>query len=155
MSPILASTAGDTAADGFLSVFFLVMFVFGGALYFFPTIVAFVKKKANKSAILVLNIFLGWTLVGWVVALVWAVSEEQRPVVLQQTIMQPMPPHQGATQTLEVPPSKGLQLGVRTSPRSIILAEKASLMRLKVLSGLSAALICFLLSCGTDPKAAK
>ena len=105
MSPILASTAGDTAAGGFLSVFFLVMFVFGGALYFFPTIVAFVKKKANKSAILVLNIFLGWTLVGWVVALVWAVSEEQRTVVLQQTIMQPMPPQQGATQTLEIPPS--------------------------------------------------
>ena len=48
MSPILASTAGDTAAGGFLSVFFLVMFIFGGALYFFPTIVAFVKKKVSR-----------------------------------------------------------------------------------------------------------
>ena len=53
----------------------------GFALYFVPTIVAHFNKKTNFAAIFILNIFLGWTLVGWVIALVWAVMREpeQRP----------------------------------------------------------------------------
>jgi ABC-type amino acid transport system permease subunit len=48
-------------------------------LYFFPAIKAYQEKKGNKQAILVLNIFLGWTLVGWVVALVWAYTKTDAP----------------------------------------------------------------------------
>ncbi len=44
-------------------------------IYFIPTIVAKKKKHDNKTAITLLNIFLGWTLVGWVVSLVWAVKK--------------------------------------------------------------------------------
>jgi hypothetical protein len=44
------------------------------ALYFLPTIVAGVRRHPNQARIAVLNIFLGWTFVGWVIALVWAVS---------------------------------------------------------------------------------
>lgn len=44
----------------------------GLAAYFLPACVAEIRKKRNKTAILVLNLFLGWTLIGWVVALVWA-----------------------------------------------------------------------------------
>ncbi len=44
-------------------------------VYFIPAIVAKKKKHSNKTAILLLNIFLGWTLVGWVVSLVWAVKK--------------------------------------------------------------------------------
>jgi hypothetical protein len=43
-------------------------------IYFFPAIVG--RKKKNAPAILVLNLFLGWTFIGWVVALVWAVSKD-------------------------------------------------------------------------------
>ena len=43
-------------------------------LYFVPSIVG--RHKANATAILVLNIFLGWTFVGWVVALVWAFTKD-------------------------------------------------------------------------------
>lgn len=42
------------------------------ALYFAPTIVAMQRKQPNTTAIVMLNIFGGWTLIGWVVALVWA-----------------------------------------------------------------------------------
>lgn len=38
--------------------------------YFLPTIVG--RKKKNAGAIFVLNLFLGWTLIGWVIALTWA-----------------------------------------------------------------------------------
>jgi len=43
-----------------------------GALYFLPAIVAHRREHHNKDAIAVLNLFLGWTFIGWVVALVWA-----------------------------------------------------------------------------------
>lgn len=44
-------------------------------LYFLPTIIAAHRKAKDRSAIGVLNLFLGRTFVGWVVALEWAVRE--------------------------------------------------------------------------------
>jgi hypothetical protein len=44
----------------------------GLAIYFLPTIIAVVRKKSNLLLIVLLNILLGWTVVGWVVALVLA-----------------------------------------------------------------------------------
>lgn len=41
-------------------------------LYFVPTVVAFARGHHNRVAILLLNVFLGWTVIGWVGALVWA-----------------------------------------------------------------------------------
>ena len=40
--------------------------------YFAPAIVASYRRHRNRMAITVLNIFLGWTLLGWIAALVWA-----------------------------------------------------------------------------------
>ena len=48
-------------------------------LYFTPSIVAFSNKKSNTTAIIVLNFFLGWSLIGWIIALVWAVSKDNKP----------------------------------------------------------------------------
>jgi hypothetical protein len=42
-------------------------------VYFLPTIVA--GRHPNSSAIFVLNLLLGWTFVGWVIALVWACTK--------------------------------------------------------------------------------
>lgn len=53
----------------------LVGVIAGLLLYFIPSIVAFKKRRDNKISILLLNIFLGWSLIGWVVALVWAFKE--------------------------------------------------------------------------------
>jgi len=41
-------------------------------LYFLPTIIARSRGHHNTMAVFVLNLFLGWTFVGWVVAMVWA-----------------------------------------------------------------------------------
>ncbi|SDI08907.1 superinfection immunity protein [Chryseobacterium taeanense] len=46
-------------------------------LYFIPTYIAFSRKKANTGAIFALNLFLGWALIGWVGALIWALSNEK------------------------------------------------------------------------------
>lgn len=42
--------------------------------YFLPTLIAVHREHRNRGAIVVLNLFLGWTLIGWVIALVWAVK---------------------------------------------------------------------------------
>ena len=42
--------------------------------YFFPSLVAAVRDHRNGAAISVLNLFLGWTFIGWVVALVWSLT---------------------------------------------------------------------------------
>ena len=51
-------------------------------IYFIPTIIAMIRKKTNTRAILALNLFLGWTFVGWVVALVWALSVDAAALLI-------------------------------------------------------------------------
>lgn len=42
--------------------------------YFIPSIVG--RKKKNSTAIIVVNLFLGWTVIGWIVALAWAIKHD-------------------------------------------------------------------------------
>lgn len=51
--------------------FFFGVLVF--AFYFIPSFIGWNHK--NQGAIVAINIFLGWTFVGWVVALVWALTD--------------------------------------------------------------------------------
>lgn len=43
-------------------------------IYMFPTVVAGFRQHANTGSILVVNLFLGWTLIAWVLCLAWAVG---------------------------------------------------------------------------------
>jgi hypothetical protein len=52
----------------------LVFFVIGG--YFVPTLIAIRRKHSQVVAIAALNVFLGWSFVGWVAALIWALVSE-------------------------------------------------------------------------------
>jgi hypothetical protein len=54
----------------------LFLIVLAILIYFFPSVVA--RKKENFKAIFVLNFFLGWSFLGWVIALVWAVMKEKK-----------------------------------------------------------------------------
>ena len=60
----------------FLGLIFFPLFGFGFVLYFLPTIIAFARNKRDTTAILLLNFFLGWTCIGWGIALVWAVKTD-------------------------------------------------------------------------------
>jgi Superinfection immunity protein len=44
------------------------------AMYFLPAIVASRRRHPQENAILLLNLFLGWTFIGWVIALVWSAT---------------------------------------------------------------------------------
>jgi multisubunit Na+/H+ antiporter MnhB subunit len=47
-------------------------------VYLLPSLVAANRKHANETAIVALNILLGWTFLGWVIALVWALTDNRR-----------------------------------------------------------------------------
>jgi hypothetical protein len=60
----------------FLGLFLFPIFGFGFVMYFLPAIIAFARSKRDAMSILLLNFFLGWTAIGWVIALVWAVKQD-------------------------------------------------------------------------------
>jgi hypothetical protein len=65
----------------YVLAFFFPIFGFGFVLYFLPAIIAFARSKRDAISILVLNFFLGWTMIGWVIALVWALKEDVPAVI--------------------------------------------------------------------------
>jgi type VI protein secretion system component VasK len=50
----------------------LILLVFALWIYFIPTFVAFKRNHPNRLLILVLNLLVGSTLIGWIIALIWA-----------------------------------------------------------------------------------
>jgi hypothetical protein len=77
--PIASGT--NTAAAVATGVFFIGSLV----LYFCPTVVASAREHPRKVPVIILNVLLGWTLVGWVIALVWAYSAPERRDVAADT----------------------------------------------------------------------
>jgi hypothetical protein len=63
-SPAKTDDSGEMAA-----------IVIGAALaYFLPGLLGLLRKSNRLNAIFLLNLLLGWTVVGWVVAFIWAIG---------------------------------------------------------------------------------
>jgi hypothetical protein len=62
----------------------VLLFLLG--MYFLPSIVAGVRGHQSTAAIFVLNMLLGWTMIGWIVALIWSLSAvwHQHTIIVQQ-----------------------------------------------------------------------
>ena len=106
----------------FLFFFFPFVFSWGIAAilfipYFLPTIIAFIRRSNNAGGIFLLNLFLGWTFIGWIVSLVWAIaSRTNNPTYIvnnnypnggqpyQQPYQQPQQPYQQPYQQPQQPP---------------------------------------------------
>ena len=63
------------------------MMLFLAVIYFIPTLVAASRDHHNRGAIVALNIFLGWTFIGWVIALVWALTAVEKKAAPDGTKM--------------------------------------------------------------------
>ena len=86
MITLLATINPGSAFFGF--VFFL-------GIYFIPTIIAATRHHRSVLAIGVINLSLGWTVIGWFWALIWALANHgnnNQSVVVQQTVVNSMPP---------------------------------------------------------------
>ena len=75
MDPTVTNTVAIGGAVSAI-VFSLIFLVLGILVYFIPTFIANKKNHTQKTPILLLNIFLGWTFLGWVGALIWACVKE-------------------------------------------------------------------------------
>ena len=60
--------------SGFIQL--AILMILGFVLYFIPTIVAEARGHQQKVPIILLNLFLGWTFLGWVAALVWSATNQ-------------------------------------------------------------------------------
>ena len=49
-------------------------------LFFLPTVIALLRNHHNWVPIALVNVLLGWTVLGWVVALVWSFTATSVPV---------------------------------------------------------------------------
>lgn len=66
----MAVVPGGLNSFGSMVAFSSVIFV--PAFYMLPTIEAWLRESDNLPAIAAVNFFLGWSIFGWVAALVWA-----------------------------------------------------------------------------------
>jgi uncharacterized membrane-anchored protein len=78
----------------------LVVIVLAFGAYFLPTIVASARKHRNTTAIFFLNLLLGWSVIGWVGALIWALTNPYSATVV---VRPPAQPSQLAPQALRHP----------------------------------------------------
>ena len=64
-----------------MMTFFLALFV----LYWLPTIIAIARHTHSALGVAALNFFLGWTGLGWVLALMWALAANptQQVIVIE------------------------------------------------------------------------
>lgn len=74
---VRANAAGAFMNDGAFIFLLIVLLV-----YFLPTIVASNKKKSNTGAIFFVNLVFGWTLLGWGIAMVWALTNDVKSQVV-------------------------------------------------------------------------
>jgi hypothetical protein len=52
------------------------------AMYWLPTLIALVRQTPSALGIAALNFFVGWTVIGWILALVWALAANTSPHVI-------------------------------------------------------------------------
>ena len=64
--------AEDPSLTGVIAV--IVLF----SCYFMPAIIALLRDKCGAGGVALVNFFLGWTVIGWLLALVWAFSGKTR-----------------------------------------------------------------------------
>ena len=62
-----------TGLDGFA---ILVVFVIGLLIYFLPSVIASSREHHNSVALFFANLLTGWTVIGWVVCLVWSLTNK-------------------------------------------------------------------------------
>jgi hypothetical protein len=69
-----AGGAASKGADIVSPILAIAIVVAAVAAYFLPTMIAGSRKHHNVGAVAVVNLFLGWTFIGWVVALAMAAT---------------------------------------------------------------------------------
>ena len=67
-----------------ITTYFIVYLI----IYFLPTIIALLSGCDRTGSVFLMNLFLGWTFIGWVWAFIWAVSpkRQQQNIVINNHV---------------------------------------------------------------------
>jgi len=87
--PTNAIVAGFSAVVIF---YILISILIGIPIFIAPTVIAFWRQHPSRLAILALNFTLGWVVLGWVLALVWALADTHPREQVHVHYHQPPPP---------------------------------------------------------------
>lgn len=95
---VLISMPVATGTNNWAAAALLVVLIGSVVLYFSPALIAMKREHPQWRAISVVNLLLGWTLIGWVVALAWAYTQkaEVRAEVTAMPAAEPPPEAQPA-----------------------------------------------------------
>ncbi len=63
---------GSNVATATIDIFEVLLVVIFVGVFSLPTIRAVVSNHPRRLAIILINIFLGWTVIGWIVSFIWA-----------------------------------------------------------------------------------
>ena len=69
MNVLADASTGSSAGSPVLTV---ILIIFAIAAYWAPSLVAGIRHVPNLGSVTVINLFLGWTVIGWIVALAMA-----------------------------------------------------------------------------------
>ena len=58
-----------------IKILLMALLLLVGIIYFLPSLIARNRRHHNRTAILVLNFCFGWSFVGWVASLIWALTK--------------------------------------------------------------------------------
>jgi Superinfection immunity protein len=71
--------SGDEFVTGLEGILFLI------SLHFLPTMVAVARRHRSRLAIFLVNFLLGWTVIGWIVAMIWACTGNTEAALLRRS----------------------------------------------------------------------
>jgi hypothetical protein len=57
---------------------YFLLFCLFALVYFLPAFIAAQRHHHNGGAIFMLNLLAGWTVIGWIIAMVWASTQVRR-----------------------------------------------------------------------------
>ena len=63
-------------------MFELILFIGVVAMYFLPAIIAHHRRHLSSGTIFLVNLALGWSVIGWIVCFAWACSGNARQDVV-------------------------------------------------------------------------
>ena len=65
--------------EKFWGLIFILAVLVGVWIYLLPTIIAYSRKREAKATVLIINLFFGWSLIGWGIALYIALTKDDEP----------------------------------------------------------------------------
>lgn len=89
----IAQSTSNDSAGALMVLLFVVLGILALGVYLIPSVIAIMRKVPNVGSVVIINVLLGWILIGWVVALAMAFRSRATPT---QVVVQNSPAPQAA-----------------------------------------------------------